>query len=306
MLYKEEGGNMSARIKDSVGDKIFNIFINIFLWASLIVVLYPIIYIVSASFSTPSEVISGKVWLWPVKPTLLGYQAVFKNKQLVTGFENSFFYMIVGTTVNLAMTMLAAFPLSRKEFYGRNVIMTIFLFSIMFSGGLIPTYLVVKNLGLVDSRWALIIPTAMSIWNVIITRTYIKATIPDEMYEAAQIDGCDDIKFLFKIVLPLSGPIIAVMALYYGVANWNSYFNALIYLTNERLFPLQIVLRNILIMNKIDATMMQDFEMIKRRQGMIQVLKYAVIVVASVPVLCIYPFVQKYFIKGVMIGAVKG
>jgi len=293
-------------IKDSGGDILFNLLLKVFLCICLIVVLYPLVYVVSASFSTPSEVISGKVWLWPVKFSLVGYEAVFKNNQITTGFMNSLYYMFVGTFVNLVMTMLAAYPMSRKEFYGRNIIMAIFVFSIMFSGGLIPSYLLVKKLGLIDTRWAMIIPTAMSIWNVIITRTYIQVTIPDEMYEAAQLDGCNDIKFLFKIVIPLSGPILAVMALYYGVSNWNTYFNALIYLSNETLFPLQIVLRNILILGNIDPTMVKDFDIIKKRQGLVQVLRYAVIVVASVPVLCIYPFVQKYFIKGVMVGAIKG
>jgi multiple sugar transport system permease protein/putative aldouronate transport system permease protein len=176
----------------------------------------------------------------------------------------------------------------------------------MFSGGLIPTYIVVKELGLINTRWAIILPSALSVWNVIMTKTYFKTTIPDELYEAAQIDGCSDIGYLFKIILPLSTPILAVMFLYYGVAYWNSYYSALIYLTDEKLFPLQVILRNILVMNNIDPTMINDVEVIKRRQGLVDVIKYSVIVVASLPVICIYPFVQKYFVKGVMIGAVKG
>lgn len=297
---------MSKSIKDSRGDKVFNIIIDIFLWISLIIVLYPLIYVVSASFSTPKDVISGKVWLWPVNPTLMGYKAIFSNSQIMTGFANSFFYMIVGTIVNLILTMLAAFPLSRKEFFGKNFIMGLFVFTMMFSGGLIPTYLVVKNLNLIDNRFSMILPTALSVFNVIIARTYLKTTIPDEMYEAAQIDGCSDILFLTKIVVPLSGPIIAVLTLYYGVEHWNSYFDALIYLKSASKYPLTIILRNILVLSNIDPTMVQNFDAIKRKQGLNELIKFSVIVVASVPVLCIYPFVQKHFVKGVMIGAIKG
>jgi putative aldouronate transport system permease protein len=296
----------STSIKDSQGDKVFLTIMNIFLLLCLIVVLYPLIYVVSASFSSPQAVITGKVWLLPVKPTLMGYEAVFKNNQIITGFANSFFYMIVGTIVSLAMTLLAAYPLSRKEFSGRNVISIIFIFTMLFSGGLIPSYLLVKNLGLVDSRWALIIPSAMSIWNVIIARTYMQTTIPDELYESAQLDGCNDIRFFISIVLPLSIPVIAVLALYYGVWKWNTYYEALIYLKTQKLYPLQIILRNILILSNTDPTMVKDFDALIRKQGLIDLVKYSVIVVASVPVLLIYPFVQKYFLKGVMVGALKG
>lgn len=293
-------------INESNGDKIFDVLMKIFLWASLIIVLYPLIYVVSASFSNPSDVFAGKVWLFPVNPTLVGYKAVFKNNQIMTGFLNSIFYLFVGTGISLVLTVLAAYPLSRKEVVGRDFLSGIFVFSMMFSGGLIPTYIVVKELGLINTRWAIILPSALSVWNVIMTKTYFKTTIPDELYEAAQIDGCSDIGYLFKIILPLSTPILAVMFLYYGVAYWNSYYSALIYLTDEKLFPLQVILRNILVMNNIDPTMINDVEVIKRRQGLVDVIKYSVIVVASLPVICIYPFVQKYFVKGVMIGAVKG
>lgn len=293
-------------IDESKGDKVFDVLMKIFLWASLIIVLYPLIYVVSASFSNPSDVFAGKVWLFPVNPTLVGYKAVFKNNQIITGFLNSIFYLFVGTGISLVLTVLAAYPLSRKEVVGRDFLSGIFVFSMMFSGGLIPTYIVVKELGLINTRWAIILPSALSVWNVIMTKTYFKTTIPDELYEAAQIDGCSDIGYLFKIILPLSTPILAVMFLYYGVAYWNSYYSALIYLTDEKLFPLQVILRNILVMNNIDPTMINDVEVIKRRQGLVDVIKYSVIVVASLPVICIYPFVQKYFVKGVMIGAVKG
>lgn len=298
--------NRLTSIQESRGDKIFLTIMNILLFLCLVVVLYPLIYVVSASFSSPQAVITGKVWLFPVKPTLMGYEAVFKNSQIITGFANSFFYMIVGTIVSLAMTLLAAYPLSRKEFSGRNIISVIFIFTMLFSGGLIPSYLLVKNLGLVDSRWALIIPSAMSVWNVIIARTYMQTTIPDELYESAQLDGCNDIRFFISIVLPLSIPVIAVLALYYGVSKWNTYYEALIYLKTQKLYPLQIILRNILILSNTDPTMVKDFDALIRKQGLIDLVKYSVIVVASVPVLLIYPFVQRYFLKGVMVGALKG
>ena len=293
-------------IKESFADKIFIVLTYLVLSCVLVIVLYPLIYVVSASFSSPSAVIGGKVWLWPVEPTLMGYEAVFKNNQILSGFANSFIYMIGGTMINLAVTMLCAYPLAKKDLVGRNILTGIFVFTMYFSGGLVPSYMLIQKLGLLNTRWAMVLPVAMSVWNMIIARTYIQNTIPDTLNEAAEIDGCTPIKFFFKIVLPLSAPILAVLALYYGVSHWNTYFNAMIYLNDQKLFPLQLVLRNILIMNNIDPTMMQDAEALMKKQGLVDLLKYAVIVVASVPVLCIYPFVQKYFVKGVMIGALKG
>jgi ABC-type glycerol-3-phosphate transport system permease component len=236
----------------------------------------------------------------------MGYKAVFNNGQIVTGFLNSFIYMIGGTAFSLVMTLMAAFPLTRKKLYGRNIFMGIFTFTMLFSGGLVPFFLLVNKLHMYDTRWAMIIPSALSIWNVILARTFIQSSIPDELYEAAQIDGCSDIGYMIKIILPLSSPIIAVLGLYYAVGQWNSYFNALIFLQTPNLYPLQIVLRNILVLNNIDLTMVKNFDALQRKQGLIDLLKYSVIVVATVPVMCIYPFVQKYFVKGVMIGSIKG
>lgn len=297
---------MNIRMNQSKGDVVFNVFLYSFLCFALLIVAFPLIYIVSASFSSPQAVIAGRVWLWPVDFTLKGYEAVFKNSQIMTGFMNSFIYMFAGTSINLTMTLLAAFPLSRKELKGRNIVMALFVFTMLFSGGLIPSYLLIKDLGLLDTRWALLIPAAMSVWNVILTRTYFQATIPDELYEASKIDGANDITIFLKMAIPLAAPIIAVNALYYGVGHWNTYFSALIYLKSAELFPLQIILRNILVLNRIDPTMMVDLDTLQRKQGIVDVIKYAVIVVASIPVLCIYPFVQKYFVKGVMIGSIKG
>ena len=292
--------------KYSSGDKIFTILLHIFLLLALLIVLLPLMYVVSASFSDPQAVIRNEVWLFPVRPTLRGYEAVFRNKNILTGFYNSFIYLIVGTTVNIVMTVLCAYPLSRKEFTARNKIAMIFVFTMYFSGGLIPSYMLVKYLGLINTRWAIIIPSAMSTYNMIICRTYFVNSIPDELYEAAQLDGCTPFKYLMKVVIPLSKPIIAVLTLYYGIAKWNSYFDAMIYLSNKQYFPLQIILRDILILNDIDYTMITDARAIAAQRGLTDLLKYSTIVVASLPVLIMYPFAQKYFVEGIMIGAVKG
>lgn len=289
-----------------LGDKIFISVVYLVLTVAMLVVLLPLVYIVSASFSEPSAVVGNEVWLWPVRATLKGYHAVFKNKHIMSGFANSFFYMIVGTSLNIVMTVLCAYPLSRKEFTARNKIAMIFVFTLYFSGGLVPSYMLVKSLGLVGSRLALIIPTAMSTYNMIICRTYFINSIPDELYEAGQIDGCTPFKYLMKVVVPLSKPIIAVLILYYGVGIWNTYFNAMIYLKKQSMMPLQIILRDVLVMNKVDHTLIKDVKAMSEMRGLLDLLKYSTIVVASVPVLCLYPFVQKYFVKGVMIGAVKG
>ena len=300
-------GNQLKKFGEApLGDKIFIILIYILLAAIMLVVFLPLVYIVSASFSDPQAVISNEVWFLPVRPTLRGYQAVFKNRNILTGFANSFYYMIVGTLVNIVMTVMCAYPLSRKEFTARNKVAMIFVFTMYFSGGLIPTYMLVNSLGLVNTRWSMIIPSAMSTYNMIICRTYFVNSIPDELYEAGQLDGCTPFKYLLRVVVPLSKPILAVLVLYYGVTKWNSYFDAMIYLKSQTMVPLQIVLRDILILNQVDYTMISDASAIAAQRGLTDLLKYSTIVVASLPVLCIYPFVQKYFVKGVMIGAVKG
>jgi putative aldouronate transport system permease protein len=295
-----------AVIRENTSDRLFSLATYLVLALFLVVLLYPLIYIVSASFSSGTAVVSGRVWLWPVDLSLDGYRAVFRDHAVVSGFLNSLFYTVVGTVVNVALTLLAAYPLARRDLYGRGVFIFLFVLPLLFNGGLIPTYLVVKDVGLLNTRWALIIPTALAVWNVIITRTYFQITIPDELLEAAQLDGANDFAFFFRIVLPLSGPIIAVNALFYAVGHWNEYFNALLYLTNQSLFPLQLVLREILVQNQIDLTMMADVQQYLARQNLAALLKYSLIVVASVPMLAVYPFVQKYFVKGIMIGSLKG
>ncbi len=292
--------------KELRADKTFDIVNNIFLLFCFVVVLYPLLYIVSSSFSDPKAVMAHKVWLWPVNFDLTAYKAVFTNKQIGTGYLNSLFYVVFGTIISVVLTMLLAYPLSRKEFYGRKMVTKLIMFTMLFTGGTIPLYLVVRNVGIYDSRWAMLLPNAITVWNVIIARTFLQENITDELYDAAQIDGCSDIRFLFQMVFPLSKAIIAVLALFYAVSQWNKYFDALIYLQSQRLYPLQIVLRNILIINKNTPSMMTDVAAAARAQGLSETIRYALIVVASAPLLIIYPFVQKFFVKGVMIGSVKG
>ncbi|MCM3749956.1 carbohydrate ABC transporter permease [Paenibacillus pasadenensis] len=293
-------------IRESSGDRIFMSLVYVFLTLVLLVVLLPLLYILSSSFSSPQAVVSGKVWLWPVNFTFDGYKAVFNNPQIGVGFMNSIFYTVVGTIINVALTVMLAYPLSRRTFYGRNVIMILLVITMMFEGGLIPYYLVVKNLELLDTRWAMILPGALAVFQVIIARTFFQTTIPNELAEAADLDGCNDLRFIFSIVLPLSKPILAVMMLMYAVGHWNAYFDALIFLRSADLFPLQIVLRNVLILNTVDASMIANADQMIAQQGLKDLLKYSLIVVASGPVLIIYPFVQKYFVQGVMIGSLKG
>jgi putative aldouronate transport system permease protein len=296
----------TTAIKDTRTDRLFNLVNYLVLSIFFITVLYPLVYIVSASFSSSGAVISGRVWLWPVDLTTTGYHAVFKHRLIWSSFWNSLYYTGVGTLVNVIMTVLAAYPLARKDFIGKNWFMLFFVFTTLFSGGLIPTYLLVKDLDLLNTRWALILPGALAVWNVIITRTYFQATIPDELLEAAQMDGCSDFKFVWRIVLPLSGPIIAVISLFYAVGHWNTYFNALIYLKNQSLYPLQLILRDILVQNEVDPAMMGDVMDAAAKADIRELLKYSLIVVSTLPMLLVYPFVQKYFVKGVMIGSLKG
>jgi putative aldouronate transport system permease protein len=292
------------KIRDDVGFSFVNTFI---LSVILIIVLYPLIYIVSASFSSASAVMGGRVWLWPVDFSLKGYEAVFRNRDIMTGYMNSLIYTAFGTAANLLATLSAAYPLSRKDLKARNVIMLFFSFTMFFSGGMIPAYLNISRLGLLNSRWALILPGAINVYNMIIARQFFASNIPTELLEASQLDGCTDFQFIGRVVIPLSGAIVAVLGLFSAVGHWNAYFNALLYLSKRNLYPLQVFLREILIQNTIDASMTSvSIEDQVAKQGLQELLKYSLIVVASVPVLSIYPFVQRYFVKGIMIGSIKG
>ena len=294
------------RIKESFGDRVLLGIIYLLLSAIMLTVLYPLIYIISSSFSSPNAVVSGQVWLFPVELSFRAYESIFHSSQLMLGYYNSIIYTVVGTFINVLFTVLLAFPLSQKGFVGRKIIMILMMFTLFFDGGLIPTYLLVKNLHMLDTRWALWLPGALSIFQVIVARTFFQTSIPEELVEAAQIDGARDTRYLVSIVLPLSKPILAVMTLMYAVGHWNAYFDALIYLRSENLFPLQYVLRNMLILNAADPEMLANTAQKLRDQGFEQVLKYALIVVACIPVMIMYPFVQKHFVKGVMVGSLKG
>ena len=293
------------RVKETTGDKMFLFCTYLLLVVFLLIVLVPLLYIVASSFSSPAAVSSGRVTLWPVDFTLRGYQVALGDPEVIQGYINSLIYTVAGTLVSVVLTVAIAYPLSRKDLFGRGLLMTIILFTMLFSGGLIPTYLVVQHLGLLDTRWALILPQAIGVWQVIIARTYFRSAIPDELAEAAQLDGCSDLRFLWSVVLPLAKPLIAVVALMYAILQWNSYFDALIYLKSSNLYPLQLVLRNILILNTTAGGSM-DAGLMLQRQQLADLLKYSLIVVSSIPVLLIYPFVARYFTKGIMVGAVKG
>lgn len=296
------------KISNPLSDRIFYTVNYTLLSIFLLLVLYPFIYVISCSFSSGDALMRGAVWLLPVKPSLDGYKAVFSYTPIWSGYLNSLVYMAAGTLLNVVMTIMAAYPLSRKDLMGRKGFMFYFMFTMLFNGGLIPNFLLISRLGLMNTRLAIILPAAMSAFNVIVTRTFFSQTIPQDLLESAKIDGCSDVRFLVRIVVPLSGPIIAVIALWVAVAFWNSYFSALIYLNDDKLYPLQIVLRNILIVTtQIDFSKTSvDPKLLQQSQYMAQVLKYGTIIVGSVPLMILYPFVQKYFVKGVMIGSLKG
>ena len=281
--------------------------VNAILAFVMIVTMYPFILIISYSFSNAVDVMTNRVWLLPVRPNLEAYKAVFESGDVIRGYLNSILYTVGCTFFGTGSTLLAAYPLSRQDLRSRNILMGFVMVTMFFSGGLVPTYILVGKLGLTNTRWILIIG-GVTAYNIIITRTFFQQTIPKEMLEAAQIDGCGDFHFFLQMVLPLSKAIIAVIALYVAVSRWNGYLDALMYMNDKKLYPLQLILREILIMNKPDNSMFGNINAsdVLARQQRAELLKYALIVVSSIPMLVIYPFVQKYFIKGVMIGAIKG
>lgn len=296
----------SLKVRETAQDRVFSVLNYTFLAIVGLIILYPLIYILSSSFSAAYAVVAGKVWLYPVDFSLKGYEAVFRNESIMIGYRNSFIYTIAGTLISVTLTIMAAYPLSRKDFFGRHIFTGLFVFTMLFNGGLIPFYLIVHDLKLTNTIWAMLLPNALAVWNVIIARTYFDMTIPKELLEASRIDGCNDFRFILRVVIPLSSPIIAVLCLFYAVGIWNSFFDALIFLKDAKMYPLQIVLRNILIANTVDANTMLDEKVLLRSQGLAELLRYSLIVVASVPVLVIYPFVQRFFVKGIMLGSVKG
>lgn len=292
-------------IKESPSRKAFNVFNIIFMLCMIVITLYPLLYVVFASLSDSNELMKHSgLLLKPVGFSWAAYKAVFKNPNILQGYKNTIIVLISSVAVSMFLTCLAAYVLSRKNVLFNGIITFIIMFTMFFSGGMIPTYLLVNNLGLTNTYWALILPTAISTYNMIIMRTGF-AAIPESLEESAKIDGANHFTILFKIVIPLAKPTMAVIVLYYAVACWNSWFNAMIYLQKRRdLQPLQLILRGILIEN--DTSNMQDGNVGQDTESIAESIKYAVIVVATLPILAIYPFLQKYFIKGIMIGAVKG
>lgn len=288
----------------SVSDKVF-IFVDYILLALLLLlVAYPLLYVVMASVSAGPQYMT--LYLIPTKFSTAGYETVMQYKDIWTGYANSLINMVLGTVISLAVTMCCAYPLSRPEFRFRKVVMTLCMITMYFSGGLIPGYLLVRDLGLLNTRWALLLPGAMSVYNMIVMRSYIMTSIPNDIRESAQLDGCGNIRYLLSIVLPLSKPILAVIGLFYAVGIWNSYFDAMIYVASKRsLYPLALILREILVLDSASLDQL-DINTLMAMEERRNVMKYAVIVVSSLPVMIIYPFVQKFFVKGVMIGAVKG
>ncbi|MGO4109113.1 carbohydrate ABC transporter permease [Paenibacillus sp. YAF4_2] len=286
------------------GERLFNVVVCALAAIIIVIVLYPLLFVVSASVSDPARVLSGEVWLLPKSVTAEAYTEIFHNKEVWLGYRNTIVYTVVGTVINIIMTILAAYPLSRPDLPGRKILMLFITLTMFFSGGLIPTYLLVKDLGMVDTMWSLIVPGAISTYNLIVMRTYFQSSIPWEIQEAAHIDGCSNWRLLLNIILPLSKPILAVMILFYAVAHWNSFFNALIYMRDESHYPLQLVLREILMFSQsaaADGTVGLEDKIL-----LAESIKYAIIIVSSLPVWIMYPFVQRHFVKGVMIGSIKG
>lgn len=290
-----------------LSDKKFNLLNNIFLTVIVVVIVYPLIFVISASISDPVGVSSGKMWLWPVDITFDGYKKIMKDASIWLGYRNTIVYTFVGTVIHLFVLLPAAYALSRKELMGRKYILWIILFTMMFSGGIIPSFLVVKSLGMLDTIWALVIPGAVGAWSILVARAFFQQSIPDQLVEAAKIDGASDFHMFLRIVLPLSLPIVAVMSLFHAVNLWNQYFSALIYLSDRDKYPLQLILREILVVNQMqlgEGSGEQTESLIEQvRTG--GLIKYAVIIVSSLPLLIAYPFLQRFFVQGVLIGSVK-
>ncbi len=302
-----KAGNTNIKIKLTPVDRSFYVVVDVYLAICGIIVLLPLLHVLAQSLSDPMMVIAGRVSFFPINPTLDIYSQVIKSKNIMTGFMNTLFYAGVGTCLNLFMTVICAYPLARNGLWGRKVIVFIFTFTMMFGGGMIPTYLVIKQLGLIDTRAVMILPGAITVWNMIMCRTYFMSSIPEELYESASLDGASDIRILVSMVVPLSVPILAVMVLFYAVGHWNSYFDAMIYLNSPELYNIQLVLRNAINnVKSISENGASDMANMVKNEANGEAIKYVLIVITMIPVMIIYPFVQKYFIKGIMIGSIKG
>lgn len=302
-MKRKTAGRFARQTKE---DKVFDLVNAALIALLLLVIVYPLWFVVIASVSNPAQVIGGQVILLPKGFSLEAYRMVFRDSMVMTGYRNTLIYTVTGTIINVVMTVLAAYPLSRRDWVGRGFFMGLLMFTMFFSGGIIPTYLMMNQLGMINTIWAMILPGAVSVYNTIIMRTFFINSIPGELQEAAQVDGCSNTRLLLQIVLPLSKQILAVMVLFYGVGHWNAFFNALIYLTESKRYPLQLVLRSILIQNTASQDMLGDLDTMGSRVMMAETIKYALIIVSTLPMMILYPFLQKFFEKGVMVGAIKG
>ena len=297
--------NNKTRIKKSGSEKVFNFFLYLLSGVILLMVVYPLWFVVIASFSDPSAVASGKVWLWPKGFTLDGYRELLRHDEIWIGYLNTILYTVVGTVIGVAVNVLAAYAFSRKDLVGRKFLSLLFIFTMFFNGGLVPTFLTIKDFHLYNTFWVMVLPFSVSVYNIIVARTFFENSIPSDLNDAARIDGCGNLRYFFSIVLPLSKAVLAVIGLWTAVGMWNSYFNALVYLKDANRYPLQLILRNILITNNLQMTFGSG-EAMQIALRLSNLMRYSVIIVSTLPIMCFYPFVQKYFNKGVMIGAVKG
>ncbi|MGL1894347.1 MAG: carbohydrate ABC transporter permease [Spirochaetaceae bacterium] len=297
---------MTLSIKKSKKDKIFDIINYTILGIVLLCVIYPIYFVLIASISDPISVAEGSVILLPKNITLEGYVRIFMDDTILVGYRNTLLYTTLGIILGVSFTSGAAFALSRKELKFRKLVLTLLTFTMFFNGGLIPTYLVIKNLGLIDSMWAILLPGAVWVYNIFIMRTFFTVSIPEELYESAMMDGCSQFRYFFSILMPLSKAILAVMTLFYGMAVWNMFFQPMIYLTDENKFPLQLILRNILLESDVSGAAVLDADTVAKRTRISELLKYTVVMVSIIPPLIIYPFLQKYFTQGTLSGSVKG
>ena len=289
-------------------DIVFNAIVVLILLFLIVIMAYPIYFVLVASFSDPTYVNNGEMLLYPKGFTLLGYEKVFEESRVWIGYGKTLLYTVLGTALGVFFTMMAGFSLSRRELPFRNVIMGYFVFTMYFSGGLIPYYMVIKSMNLTNTRFLMVIISSIAVYNIIITRSFMLSNVAEELRDAARIDGCGDGRFFFQIVMPLSKAIAAVLVLYLAVTYWNSYFNPMIFLTDRSKYPLALYLREILltVSTNAQASVTSDASAAAMLQKMSQVIKYGIIVVSTLPIICVYPFLQKYFVKGVMIGSVKG
>lgn len=299
-----------TKIGRSTSDKVFDFVVFTLLTLVMLVVAYPLYFVIISSFSDPKAVAAGNVTLYPIGFTLEGYAKVMEEENVIRGFLNSLYYTVLGVSINLLVTLPTSYALSRKEFFARKPITMFYLFTMFVGGGLIPTYLIIQQTGLIDTVWALVVPGAIQVYNMIVARTFFTTNIPEELFEAARLDGCGNTRFFLYVVLPLSSAIIAILTLYYGIGHWNSYFSALMYITTRSKWPLQLELRSILLQNQwVQTTTVLNAEQLAERDrltALMEMMKYSLIIISCIPMMILYPFVQKHFVKGVMIGAVKG